>query len=99
MMLGSNPIENVRSAGSVTGRVCRATRVPVSTLMSAAMATADVPTVVLAGGRMVPPTTAPGLANGVRTMFTPWVGPPVMTGSPTAFCQVFDPSTIEAKSA
>ena len=29
----------------------------------------------------------------------PSVGPPVMTGSPTAFSHVLDPSTIVAKSA
>ena len=57
------------------------------------------PMTVPAGGRIVPPTIAAGLGSAVRTRSTPLVGPPVMTGSPTAFCQVVVPSTIVAKSA
>ena len=82
--------------------------VPVSTLISAAITTADVPTVapavvppvVTAGGTIVPPTVAAaGLGRTVRTTSMPLLGPPVMTGSPVAFCHVVVPSTIVAKSA
>ena len=96
---GSYPIENTTSAGSVTGRTCRATSVPVSTLTNAAIATADGLRVVAAGGRIDPPIVAAGVGRAVRTRLMPSVGPPVMTGSPTAFSHVLDPSTIVAKSA
>jgi hypothetical protein len=52
-----------------------------------------------AGGRIVPPMVAAGLGRAVSTRAMPSVGPPVMTGSPTAFSHVLDPSTIVAKSA
>ena len=82
------------------GRTTLETRVPVSTLMSAAMRIAVGPTFVPAGGTMVPPTTAPGACGvAVRVRSMPCVGPPVITGSPTAFSQVEVPSMIVAKSA
>ncbi len=78
----------------------RETSVPVSTLMSAAIKTADALSVVPDGGTIVPAMTAPGAcgtAVSVRAM--PFVGPPVMTGSPTAFCHDDAPSMIVAKRA
>ena len=82
---------------ALTGRTWRATSVPVSTLIRAAMVTADGDRVVAAGGRMAPPTVPPGLAWTLgRTRSMPLVGPPVMTGSPLVFCQVALPSEMVA---
>jgi hypothetical protein len=65
--------------------------------MSAASATADVFSLVPAGGTIVPATIAFGVAgSAVRVRAIPLVGPPVMTGSPTAFCHVVVPSTMLA---
>ena len=73
---------------------------PVSTLMSAAMETADDPSVVPAGGTMVPVIVAPDVAGtAVSVRAIPLVGPPVMTGSPVRFCQVLGPSTMVANRA
>ena len=100
MSAGSNPIENVRAAGSAIGRTWRATSVPVSTLMRAAMETAPAPRVVASGRTIVPPMVAGGVAGAaVRTRSIPFVGPPVMTGSPTRFSHVLVPSTIVANRA
>ena len=98
--LGSYPIEKPRFVGSVIGRTWRATSVPVSTLMSAAIETAAGPSAVAAGGTMVPVIVAAEVAGtDARVSAIPLVGPPVMTGSPVGFCQVLVPSTMVANRA
>ncbi len=68
--------------------------------MSAAIETAAGPTTVAVGGTMVPVIVAAGVAGtDVRVSAIPLVGPPVMTGSPVAFCQVLVPSTMVANRA
>ena len=98
--LGSYPIEKPRFAGSEIGRTWRATSVPVSTLMSAAIETAAGPIAVAAGGTIVPVIVAAGVAGtDARVTASPLVGPPVMTGSPIGFCHVLVPSTMVANRA
>ena len=76
------------------------TTVPVSVLMSAAIATAFALRVTLSERLIVPLTVAAGDAGTARSAtWTALVGPPVMTGTPARFCQVFAPSWTEAKSA
>ncbi len=82
------------------GRTTRDTMVPVSTLIRAAMRIDDGPAMVPVGRTTVPPITAAGACGtGVRVRSMPLVGPPVMTGSPSAFSHVEVPSMIVAKSA
>ena len=79
------------------GRTWRAIRVPVSSLISAVIATAAGPNRVPSGGSIVPLMVAGGDAGTVSRGTSTWlVGPPVMTGTPTAFCQTFVPSTTVA---
>ena len=85
------------AAGSVIGMTHRLTSVPVSTLMSAPIDTAWGESTVPVGGTMVPAMLAGGgVGTGVRVRAMPEVGPPVITGSPTWFCQTFVPSAIVA---
>ena len=85
-------------AGSVTGVTDRLTTVPVSTLISAAIETACADSAVPVGGTVVPVIVAGGSGGtAVRVSATPEVGPPVITGSPTWFCQVLVPSLIVAR--
>jgi hypothetical protein len=84
----------VRSEIGVTDRL---TTVPVSTLMSAAIDTASGESTVPVGGTVVPWMVAGGVGvTAVKVSARPEVGPPVMTGWPTWFCQVLVPSVMVA---
>jgi hypothetical protein len=84
-------------AGSLIGVTDRLTTVPVSTLMSAAIETASGESAVPVGGTVVPAIDAGGFgATAVNVSASAEVGPPVITGSPTWFCQVLVPSVMVA---
>jgi hypothetical protein len=95
---GSKPTANPMFVGSLIGVTDRLTTVPVSTLMSAAIDTASGESTVPVGGTVVPSMVAGGLdGTAVKVSASPEVGPPVMTGSPTWFCDVLVPSVIVAR--
>ena len=83
----SNGIENAGATPDTVGWTWRLTSVPVSCLMSAAMATEPGPEVPSPLVRQAARDRGVARAHRRDRDFTPSTGPPVMTGTPVGFCQ------------